>query len=64
MKRRWYRGIVLAVLTGGLVFQASCTEICADITMGLATSISNQYIGNVIDDYLGLGGGFDFGGFM
>lgn len=65
--RRMGRWLAMsAILTGGTIMQASCNfnEVASQITAGLATSITNQYIGRVIDDYLGVGGGFSLSSLM
>jgi hypothetical protein len=51
-----------AVLACGTVMQTSCSfnEFAASVTAGLTTSIVNQYISKVYDDYFGVGGGFSF----
>ena len=58
---RWSRWtIVTLILTGGALCQTSCSIIAADATAGLTTSVVNEFIRNIVNEYLGLGGSMSF----
>lgn len=48
---RWLR---LAVVGGGLLFQSACATSLASGTAGLMTSITNEFIRNVVNKALGV----------
>ena len=62
MSRSFSRKSVWFVLlaAGGTIFQTSCATIAAEAIGGLGTSIANEYIRNLISDWLGISGGLPF----
>lgn len=46
--------LLTTILAGGTLLQTSCTSIIADGATGLATSIADQYIRNLIYQLLNL----------
>jgi len=58
----WFRWIVLGVLTGGILLQSACATGLATGTAGLATSITNELIRNLVYKFMGVETfGFSFG---
>lgn len=57
INRGWNRrrGLLRVLLAGGLLFQAASTS-CSDVTVqaltSLSTSIANQFIRNVVTEWL------------
>lgn len=54
-RQRWM--MILLTLTSGTLMQTSCNTIAADVVGGLATSVTNQFIRNVVFDALNAAGG-------
>lgn len=56
LNRTWKasRWLLLAIVGGGLLFQSACATSLATGTAGLATSITNEFIRNVVNKALGI----------
>lgn len=56
LNRAWKasRWLCLAVVGGGLLFQSACATSLASGTAGLMTSITNEFIRNVVNKALGV----------
>jgi len=48
---------MVAVVTGGVLFQAPCATSGAELVGGVSVSIANQLIRNIITEALGLSAG-------
>jgi hypothetical protein len=63
-KQVWYgiRWLILGLLTGGILLQSACATSLATGSAGLLTSITNEFIRNLVNKSLGVETfGFSFG---
>lgn len=52
--------VVMMVLSSGTVLQTSCNETAAEVSSGLFSSISTQYIRSLVNNWLKVSPSFNF----